>query len=122
MTVPVVYVVRAEIAPEAERAWDEWSTSVHIPDVLAQPGFLRATKYRLAAPTPDGWARYWCLYEVATRADLDAYLAGDAVKRLRGEHLERFGGASRLTREILEEVAAVEAPENEAGRASRAAR
>ena len=117
----VLYVVRVEIAPEAERAWDEWNTAEHIPDVLAQPGFVRATKYRLSATTPDGWARYWVFYEVETRADLDAYLAGDEVKRLRGEHLERFGGASRLTREILEEVAAVEA-EKETGRASRAAR
>jgi quinol monooxygenase YgiN len=105
--VGVVYVVKVEIAPEAERAWDAWNTEHHIPEVLAQPGFLRATKYRLS-DAPGGWARYWVLYDVASRAALDAYLAGEEVRRLRGDHLQRFGGSSRLTREILEEVAAVE--------------
>ncbi len=113
-----VYLVKVEIAPEAERAWDAWNTEHHIPDVLAQPGFVRATKYRLE-DAPGGWARYWVLYEVSSRAALDAYLGGAEVKRLRGEHLERFGGSSRLTREILEEVATVE---NGAGRAESAAR
>jgi hypothetical protein len=103
----VLYLVKIEVAPEAERAWQTWNTEHHIPDVLAQAGFVRATKYRLGE-APGGWARYWVFYEVESRAALDAYLGGEEVKRLRGDHLQRFGGSSRLSREILEEAAVVE--------------
>ena len=103
-----IYCVKVEVAPSAERAWDDWNTAHHIPDVLAQPGFLRASKYRLDSKAPDGWSRYWVLYEVQSCAALDAYLSGEAVKRLRADHLERFADTTRLTREILEPVARVE--------------
>ena len=104
----VVYLVKVEVAPESERLWDDWNSTRHIPDVLAEPGFVRATKYRLASKAPDGWAVYWVLYEVETRAALEAYLRGEAVKRLRGDHLARFEKTTRLSREILEPSARIE--------------
>ena len=103
-----IYLVKVEVAPSAERAWDDWNTKHHIPDVLAQPGFARASKYRLDACAPDGWSRYWVLYELESRAALDAYLSGEAVKRLRADHASRFADTTRLSREILEPVARVE--------------
>lgn len=103
-----IYLVKVEVAPSAERAWDDWNTAHHIPDVLAEPGFVRATKYRLDAKALDGWSVYWILYELASGAALDAYLSGEAVKRLRADQLARFGETTRLTREILEPVARVE--------------
>lgn len=103
-----IYLVKVEVAPPAERAWDDWNTKHHIPDVLAQPGFVRASKYRLDAKTPDGWSRYWVLYELESRAALDTYLSGEAVKRLRADQASRFADTVRLSREILEPVARVE--------------
>ena len=106
-----VYLVKAEVAPGAERAWDEWNTRHHLPEVLAEPGFVRAAKYRLEGGTaPDGWISYWILYETASREALEAYLSGEAVKRLRADQTTRFGSVIRLSRAILLPVAEVEAP------------
>ena len=106
-----VYLVKAEVAPEAERAWDEWNTRQHIPEVLAEAGFVRATKYRLEGDAAaDGWIAYWVLYEVESREALEAYLTGEAVGRLRKDHSARFGSVVRLSRAILLPVAEVEAP------------
>jgi hypothetical protein len=106
-----IYLVKAEVAPEAERAWNEWGSRHHIPEVLAEPGFVRAVKYRLEEGTaPDGWIAYWILYEAVSREALEAYLSGDAVKRLRADQAARFGSVLRLSRAILLPVAEAEAP------------
>ena len=105
-----VYLVKAEVAPEAERAWDEWNTRHHIPEVLREPGFVRASKYRVeGGAAADGWVAYWVLYEAESREALEAYLRGEAVARLRADHAGRFGSVVRLSRAILLSVAEVEA-------------
>jgi hypothetical protein len=38
-------IVSAEIAPEAEAAWNKWYDEVHLPDALACPGVLSGTRY-----------------------------------------------------------------------------
>src|SRR2546423_1555113 len=43
----VLYMVTVEIDPQAEAAWDAWNTEHHTPEVLREPGFVRAAKYRL---------------------------------------------------------------------------
>jgi hypothetical protein len=105
----VIYQVLVQVAPEAERSWDEWNTQHHIPDVLRQPGFVRATKYR-SEPSAGAasWAEYLIQYEMDSRAALDAYLAGDAVVRLRRDQEERYGDVVRLSRRILVPCADVE--------------
>lgn len=103
----VLYSIKIEIDPADECVWDEWNTRQHIPDVLAQPGFLRATKYKIEAAAGE-WSQYLVLYEVESRAALDAYLSGEAVNRLRADHFERFGASTRLSRMILTPIATVE--------------
>jgi quinol monooxygenase YgiN len=106
-----IYLVKAEVKPEAEQAWDEWNTRHHVPEVLAEPGFVRAAKYRVEGGTAaDGWISYWILYETESREALEAYLTGPAVQRLRADQSARFGSAVRLSRTILLPVAEVEAP------------
>lgn len=106
-----IYLVKAEVSPGAEREWEEWNTRHHIPEVLAEPGFLRAAKYRLEGGTAaDGWISYWVLYETTSREALETYLTGDAVQRLRADHTARFGSVVRLSRAILLPVAEVDAP------------
>ena len=39
-----IYLVKVEVSPGAERAWDEWNTRHHIPEVLAEPGFVRLSR------------------------------------------------------------------------------
>ncbi len=105
-----VYLVRAEVEPGVERAWDDWNTRHHIPEVLAEPGFVRARKFRVEGAAPEGRAEDWILYETESREALEAYLAGEAVKRLRADQTSRFGSAVRLSRAILLPVAAIEGP------------
>ena len=106
----VIYVVKVEVDPIDEYTWDEWNTRHHMPDILAQPGFVRATKYKI--DTPEGeWSQYYVFYELDSRESLDAYLNGDAVIRLRADHYSRFGSSTRLSRMILVPVATVEKPE-----------
>jgi quinol monooxygenase YgiN len=109
----IIYAVKVEIDPADEYTWDEWNTRQHVPEVLAEPGFLRATKYKL--DTPDGeWSQYLILYELDSRESLEAYLNGDAVIRLRADHYAHFGTSSRLSRLILTPVASIDKPEAEA--------
>ena len=101
-----IYAVKVEVDPVDEAVWDEWNTTQHIPEVLMQPGFIRATKYKLDADTD--WAQYLILYELDSRASLDNYLTGDAVIRLRADHYSRFGSSARLSRMLLTPLVAIE--------------
>ncbi len=105
----VLYTVMVEIDPEEEAAWDEWHTRQHIPAVLAQPGFVRATKYRLDTVNGD-WHQYLTAYELVSREALDAYLHGEAVTRLRAEHYHRFGHCTRQSRMILMPTLVIDKP------------
>lgn len=105
----VLYGVRVEVDPEQEADWNDWHTRQHMPKVLAQPGFVRATKYRLDTMN-DGWPQYVALYEVESREALEAYLTGEAVTQLRAEHFAHFGSSTRLSRWILTPTAVVHKP------------
>ena len=104
-----VYAVQAEVAPGSEAEWERWYTEHHVPEVLAEPGFLRARKLRSVEPAGDGWTRYLVLYELESQEAIDAYLAGSAVARLRQDHKDRFGGVTRLSRLVLTDAGVVEA-------------
>ena len=103
----IIYAVKVEIDPVDEYTWDEWNTRLHIPDILAQPGFIRATKYKLDTRAGE-WSQYLTLYEVDSRESLETYLNGDAVVRLRADHYSRFGSSSHLSRMVLTPTATVE--------------
>ena len=105
----VLYGVKIEVDPDQEAAWNDWHTRKHMPELLAQPGFIRATKYRLDTIN-DGWSQYLILYEVESREALQAYLDGEAVTRLRADHYTHFGASTRLSRLILTPTAVVDKP------------
>lgn len=100
----VIYAVKVEVAPEVEAGWDSWNTEHHIPHVLREQGFVRATKYKVETPTGE-WPQYIVHYEVSSREALELYLTGGAAQRLRGEHIALYGKTTRLSRMILSEVA-----------------
>jgi hypothetical protein len=105
----VLYGVMVEIDPKEETAWNEWHTRQHVPEVLAQPGFMRATKYRLDTPNGE-WSQYLTVYELESREVLDAYLQGEAVSRLRADHYAHFGHCTRLSRMIMAPTALINKP------------
>ena len=94
------YRVTIDVDPEVAEDWLAWMRAVHVADVLREPGFERATIYR-----DTGASRFIVDYTCVDRAAVDAYLASDAVKRIRGEHEARYGGRARASRQILEPVA-----------------
>lgn len=98
-----VYRVTIEVAPEAEHAWVEWQTNEHIPDVLKQPGFLGATRWKDQERAPDGWARYVIHYRAQSLAAIEAYRASPAAAHLRDDHTKKFGSVTRITRSVLGE-------------------
>ena len=102
----MIYAVKVEIDPVDEATWDEWNTQQHIPDILMQPGFIRATKYKIDSDSE--WPQYIVLYELDSRASLDNYLKGDAVIRLRADHYSRFGSSTRLSRMLLAPIVAID--------------
>jgi hypothetical protein len=73
----VVCTNPADAAHEDE--YNRWYTEEHLPDVLAIPGYVRATRYRMVEPPPGDAAppfpqRYLALYELDV-ADLAALQA-----------------------------------------------
>jgi quinol monooxygenase YgiN len=105
----VFYAVMVEVDQKEEATWNDWHIHQHIPDVLAQPGFVRATKYLLDASNGD-WHQYLTVYELTSRDALDAYLQGEAVTQLRADHYNHFGHCTRLSRMILTPTAVVVKP------------
>lgn len=98
------YIVTIEVAPEAEAAWSRWQSEHHIPEVLAEPGFLGARKLRDTQRAADGWSRYAVVYTLESREAFDRYTNSEAAARLRQDFLAHFGEVARVTRQALEEL------------------
>lgn len=63
MTLPIdVLVVRAEVPADIETDWNHWYDEVHLPEILACPGFRAGRRYR-AADLAAG-SLYLALYEI----------------------------------------------------------
>lgn len=59
-TPPMLHMVMVDIAPEQEAAFNDWYETVHIPEILACPGWRSATR-RLV---DEGGPKYAALYEI----------------------------------------------------------
>ncbi len=93
----VLYIVRSFVDRKVEKEWDEWHSKEHVPDVLKQPGFLGASKYR--DTRLDG--EYWTLYELESLEAFEKYDKGEGAKQLRADHHARYGGSTRTERFVL---------------------
>jgi hypothetical protein len=103
-----ILVVHTEPAsPEQEAAYNEWYDGIHVPDIVALPGFVGATRYKVSAtqmgPAADG-PRYVAIYEIdaddlgATLAGIGAGAASGAVRMANAP----LGGKSSMV--LYEEV------------------
>jgi Domain of unknown function (DUF4286) len=93
----LVYEVTAVVELEMAEGWERYMRERHIPDVLATGWFTGASIARASG------ARYLIRYQVASRADLERYLA-EAAPALRAEFTARYPGGVALTRETWELV------------------
>lgn len=99
----IEYEVDLEVDEQVAAAFQAWLTG-HVQDMLALPGFLSATCWRVVDPAPASGRSSLCVrYVLADRAALAAYLDGAAV-RMRAEGLARFGGRFQARRRVLEPV------------------
>jgi len=67
--------VWTDIAPEAEREFNEWYDSEHIPQLLGVPGFLSGRRYQAV----EGEPKYLALYDLS---DAEV-LKSDAFRQVR---------------------------------------
>jgi hypothetical protein len=91
----VVLITSVDIADSAEAEFNRWYNEVHLPEVLACPGFASATRYECT----DGQPRYLAIYELESE---DA-LTTPEMQRVRGwgdmfPHVRNFH--ERIYREI----------------------
>jgi len=60
---PFTHIVRVDIDPAHEAAFNIWYETVHFPDLLACPGWISATRYVSIGDGP----KYAAIYQVAGR-------------------------------------------------------
>lgn len=56
-----LHIVRVDIDPAHEAAFNRWYDEVHVPDLLACPGWLSARRFTAL----DGGPKYVAVYEIA---------------------------------------------------------
>ena len=98
-----VYRVAIEVAPAVEEAWARWHAAEHMPEVLRQPGFLGATRWKDREPAPDGWARYVVHYRAESLEAIETYRSSATAIRIRDDHTVRYGNVTRISRSLLDQ-------------------
>jgi len=88
MDAPVVFIVRFWIKPGSEDAVLAWLDGGHIAEVVGEPGFLWARRYRLDSESDDGWPAHVMIYGLASPEDLQNYFIGEAPKRFARQRAE----------------------------------
>lgn len=99
------YVVTVEVEPSREAEWNDWHSEHHVREMVTLPGFVCARKLKDEERAPDGWVRYVTEYILESREALEGYLQSPHRDRLRGDHAERFGKVTRLSRQSWLRVA-----------------
>ncbi len=72
--------------PAKEGEFNEWYNTIHLPDVLETPGFVRATRWEHTNPKEED-AKFLALYDIETddiQAAMKALQENLAVKRKAG--------------------------------------
>ena len=103
MTGRFMYVVRVKIPIKDEKDWNRWHDKVHIPKVLAQPGFIQARKFR-AVSNASKEAEYFVLYELQNQAAYVQYAQSEEGAKLRQEYLDMYGSKTKITRWAWQET------------------
>jgi Domain of unknown function (DUF4286) len=98
-----MYVVRVKLPLKEEKEWNRWHDQVHIPKVLAQPGFVQVRKFRTIR-NGSKEAEYHVLYELQNQAAYAQYVKSEEGANLRQEYLDRYGPKTKITRWAWQET------------------
>ncbi|MDQ3703377.1 MAG: antibiotic biosynthesis monooxygenase [Chloroflexota bacterium] len=105
MAAPYLFMVRANVAPEHEEAFNAWYDGEHVHDVSRLPGCIRGTRYRVV----DGLAgdtgyRYLALYEFESEAALRAAVESEYFAQLISRFDQSFGAHTQRTRSFYGQI------------------
>lgn len=97
----VEYEVELAVDEAVAAAFHHWLDG-HVRDMLALPGFVSATCWRVLDPAPAPGQVVLCVrYALVDRDALADYLAGPAAG-MRADGQARFGGRFQARRRVLE--------------------
>ena len=85
MNAPAIYFVRFWVNPASHKKVFDYLDQVHLKDVVSQPGFLWARRYKLSQVNADGWPGYQMIYALESLPALETYFGSAASKRYREE-------------------------------------
>lgn len=88
MEAPAIYMVKFWVKPGGEKKVFDWLDGGHLQDVVAQPGFLWARRYKLVEPDKEGWPAHAMLYGVTSLDALFAYFKSEATQRYAEERVQ----------------------------------
>lgn len=91
------FVVRVTLPASDADAWKSWYEGEHMPEVLADPGFVRARLFELNSET-EGERSFVAVYDAVELGAVDSFRQGRGPK-LGEEHGTRFPTA-RIDRQI----------------------
>ena len=74
-----------------------WLDGGHIAEVVSQPGFRWAKRYRLEQDAEDGWHAYAMIYGVDSKTALEAYFVNPIHEKFKRENA-RFTASLRTDR------------------------
>lgn len=97
----IIYNVTCKIDASREAEWVKWMREIHVPEVCAKGGFIRATLLRLKYPVEDEGVTYAIQYQCPSMQMLEHYLSEHAPS-LQLDHTLKFGADVVAFRTILE--------------------
>ncbi len=75
MAAKILMEVRVNIAPEKEEAFNEWYNNVHVPEIIAVPGFISGRRFKRVSGDE---ISYMALYELESMDPLKSEAYKDA--------------------------------------------
>lgn len=102
MSQHIVYEVNLTVDAELEETYAQWLQK-HVEQMLALPGFISATSYRIIEPCDDHKACWTVHYVLANQSALDNYLQQHAP-RMRADGIKHFGNRFTATRRIYQAI------------------
>lgn len=103
----IIYSVTIAIEAGIEPGWIEWMRTVHVPDVL-RTGCFSQCQISRAIEADDKERTYLLQYRCPSLEEYHRY-RDNFAPALQKEHSDRFAGRFRGARQLLEEIATMDA-------------
>ena len=102
----IIYSVTITVQASIESEWIEWMQRVHVPDVLRTGCFVECRFYKVLGGEADELT-YLLQYRCQSLAEYQRY-RDNFAPALQKEHTDRFAGKFRGSRQLMDEIAAIQ--------------